>query len=203
MLHSASTQYQGCTLWDYKGVVTANITNIVVDCGHNDWTWIDGTKTAGIAVPPTPQYGSFPQSVPTTIPNPFTNTPGARYSAAGWTDKFGNLFLFGGDGWELAGSTQADTLDAPMNDLWVCIMSGDYCQWQLVGGYDPTAVTVPSGATYNWCANHRQRAARRPKWILSRYPSGSSGSPWDGYLDRQHRKLVALRWKNYRCAISE
>ncbi len=73
-------------------------------------------------------------------PNPYTNTPGARYSAAGWTDKFGNLFLFGGDGWELSGGYAADTYDAPMNDMWVCVMTGDYCQWQLVGGYDPTAV---------------------------------------------------------------
>ena len=48
-------------MWDYKGVVTANVTDIIVDCAHNDWTWIDGTKTAGIAVPPQPQYGSLPQ----------------------------------------------------------------------------------------------------------------------------------------------
>jgi len=142
VLHSASTQPQGCTLWNYKGVVSASITNIVVDCSHNDWTWIDGTDTAGVAVPPTPQYGSFPSTAPLTIPNPFTNTPGARYSAAGWTDKFGNLFLFGGDGWELTGNSQPNTLDAPMNDLWVCIMSFDYCQWQLVGGYDPTKEVV-------------------------------------------------------------
>jgi hypothetical protein len=139
VFHGPSTQSQGCTLWDYKGVVTANITSIVVDCGHNDWTWIDGTNTAGVAVPPKPQYGSFPTSTPVTIPNPFTNTPGARYGAAGWTDKYGSLFLFGGDGWELSGKPQPDTLDAPMNDLWVCDMSwGDFCQWQLVGGYDPT-----------------------------------------------------------------
>ncbi len=32
-----------------------------------------------------------------------------------------------------------------MNDLWVCIMSSDYCQWQLVGAYDTTAVTLSSG----------------------------------------------------------
>src|SRR5271167_2898113 len=132
VLHSASTQFQGCTLWGYKGVVTANISNIEVDCGHNDWTWIDGTKTAGIAVPPAPNYGQFPAEAPTTTPNPFTNTPGARYSAAGWTDKFGNLFLFGGDGWELSGSSTADTLDAPMDDLWVCVIYDvDDCQWQL------------------------------------------------------------------------
>jgi hypothetical protein len=146
ILHAASTQtldfpfkFQvDCTRWDYKGVVTGKITDIVVDCAHNDWTWIDGTSTAGVASPPSPVYGQFLSALPPTIPNPFTNTPGARYSGAGWTDRFGNLFLFGGDGWELSGSSQADTLNAPMNDLWVCVMTYDYCQWQLVGGYDPT-----------------------------------------------------------------
>ena len=144
IFHSASTQLQGCTTWNYKGVVTGNVASIVVDCAHNDWTWIDGTKTAGIAG--SPQFGSFPGTAPANIPNPLTNTPGARYGAVGWTDKFGSLFLFGGDGFELSGKTGGpDTLDAAMNDMWVCDMSfGDFCQWQLVGGYDATAVaTVP------------------------------------------------------------
>lgn len=148
VFHGPSTQWQGCTLWGYKGVVTASVSDIVVDCGHDDWTWIGGTNTAGYPVPPTPQYGSFPSTAPTTIPNPFTNTPGARYGAVGWTDAYGSLFLFGGDGWELSGASQPDTLDAAMDDLWVCDMSwGDYCQWQLAGGYDPTAVTVNGTAT--------------------------------------------------------
>ncbi|MGB2626024.1 MAG: kelch repeat-containing protein [Candidatus Acidiferrum sp.] len=145
ILHSAGTQNEACTIWDYKGVVTANISNIVLDCAHNDWTWIDGTKTAGTAVPVAPQYGSFPSTAPTTVPNPYTNTPGARYGAAGWTDLNGNLWLFGGDGWELSGSQSPDTLDEAMNDLWVCVMDRrqahpNECQWQLVGGYDPTPV---------------------------------------------------------------
>jgi hypothetical protein len=149
IFHGASTQTQGCTLWDYKGVVTANVTSIVVDCAHNDWTWIDGTKTAGVAVPPAPQYGSFPATAPTppgSAPNPFSNTPGARYGAVGWTDKSGSLFLFGGNGWELSGKSPADTLNGPMNDMWVCDMSfgGDFCQWQLVGGYDPTTTGFPT-----------------------------------------------------------
>jgi Galactose oxidase, central domain/Kelch motif len=143
VFHGPSTQVQGCTTWNYKGVVTANVSDILVDCAHNDWTWIDGTKTAGTAVPVAPQYGSFPTTAPTTgPPNPFTNTPGARYGAVGWTDSFGSLFLFGGNGWELSGKSPADTLNATMSDLWVCDMSfGDYCQWQLVGGYDPTVVS--------------------------------------------------------------
>ena len=117
VFHGASSQLGTCTLWDYKGVLIANVTDIVIDCGHNDWTWTDGTKKAGVAVPSAPNYGLFPTTVPTSTPNPLTNTPGARHSAAGWTDKFGNLFLFGGDGWELSGNPVPDTLDAPMNDM--------------------------------------------------------------------------------------
>jgi hypothetical protein len=169
IFHSASTQSQGCTLWNYKGVVTANVNTAVVDCGHNDWTWIDGTKTAGPIG--APQYGSFPSTAPTppgTFPNPFSNTPGARYGAAGWTDKFGNLWLFGGDGWELAGGSPQDTLNAPMNDLWVCVNLGDYCQWQLQGGYDPTVVnTVPPTTVGKQIIANAQREAQ----------GGSYGSP--------------------------
>jgi hypothetical protein len=146
VFHGASTQTQGCTLWNYKGVVTANITNIIVDCGHNDWTWIDGTKTAGTIT--APQYGSFPSSAPPSIPNPLTNTPGARYGGAGWTDRNGNLFLFGGNGWELSGNPQANPFGGAMSDMWVCVMiGGDWCQWQLVGGYDTTPYVPTPPAT--------------------------------------------------------
>lgn len=137
-----STQFQSCTTWDYKGVVTASVTSIVVDCAHDDWTWIDGANTAGTIA--SPLYGLVATSAPTQIPNPYTNTPGGRYGAAGWSDAHGNLWMFGGDGWQLSGGTTPATLDAPMNDLWVCPVVVDQCQWQLVGAYDPTAVaTIP------------------------------------------------------------
>ena len=132
VLHSADSQPQGCTLWDYKGVVTANITNIIIDCAHNDWTWIDGTKTAGVASPPSPQYGLFAQSAPTSSPNPYTNTPGARYSAAGWTDKYGNLFLFGGDGWELMGDGAAGSLESLVSALIVSKMLACFTRAKLL-----------------------------------------------------------------------
>jgi N-acetylneuraminic acid mutarotase len=125
-----STQTQGCWTWGYKGVATANVTNIVVDCGHNDWTWINGTETAGTIA--APQYGSFPMTPPMSTPNPYTNTPGARDSGAGWTDASGNLWLFGGLGWELSGKSPPDTLYGTLSDLWECPMVGDQCQWNLV-----------------------------------------------------------------------
>jgi Galactose oxidase, central domain len=139
-----TTQGQGCTTWNYKGVVTQNITSVVVDCAHDDWTWIDGTNTAGYDG--TPNYGSFPNSAPSSIVNPYTNTPGVRYGGAGWTDKNGNLWLFGGYGFELSGSTTPDTLTAPMNDLWVCAFVSDYCQWELVGGYSTSGLGIIANA---------------------------------------------------------
>jgi hypothetical protein len=149
---SPSTQPQGCTVWNFHGVVTGNVNSIIVDCAHNDWTWIDGTKTAGYAGKPI--YGSFPQSAPTTDPNPYTNTPGARYGGAAWTDAHGSMFLFGGFGFELAGSKAPDTLEASMNDLWVCVKTYDFCQWQLVGGYE----AVFGAGIQNWAQTEGQPA---------------------------------------------
>ncbi len=180
--------------------MTTNITSIIVDCGHNDWTWIDGTNTAGTVVPAPPQYGQFPSTAPTTIPNPFTNTPGARYGAVGWTDQFGsNLYFFGGDGWELTGKSPADTLNGPMNDMWVCDMSsGDFCQWQLVGGYDST----PNGFSRRhdrWSGHNFRCPIRRPEHLLHKYWSSVAyaGTRWPcgrGDLDRYFRQLLDV-WR--------
>src|SRR5205807_5688938 len=54
-----TSQPQGCSLFNYKGVATGNVSNVIVDCQHNDWTWIDGPNTAGsygaaALPPPTP-----------------------------------------------------------------------------------------------------------------------------------------------------
>jgi hypothetical protein len=127
-----STQSEGCTLWGYSGVAAANVSNILVDCAHDDWTFIDGTKTAG--TDQAPQYGSFAATPPPTPPNPYTNTPGARDSGAAWTDATGNLWLFGGLGYELTGKNPADTLSGFLSDLWECPLSAaaDQCQWQLI-----------------------------------------------------------------------
>lgn len=79
----------------------------------NEWTWVSGsdvTDQAGV-------YGV--QGVPSP-----TNAPGARYAAVSWRDLSGNLWLFGGTGYDSAGNTGA------LNDLWK--YSGG--QWTWVGG---------------------------------------------------------------------
>jgi sugar lactone lactonase YvrE len=66
------------------------------------WTWVSGANTAnqpGI-------YGT--QGIPST-----GNVPGARYESVSWIDQSGNLWLFGGNGYDSTGNT------ANLNDLWM------------------------------------------------------------------------------------
>jgi len=66
----------------------------------NEWTWINGDKTVNqVSV-----YGT--QGIPNT-----TNKPGARYVSSSWTDAGGELWLFGGYGYDA-------TSTGYLNDLW-------------------------------------------------------------------------------------
>jgi len=79
----------------------------------NEWTWMagsDNTDQPGI-------YGI--QGVAASV-----NSPGARYGAAGWRDLSGNLWLFGGTGYDSVGNV------GPLNDLWK--YSGGL--WTWIGG---------------------------------------------------------------------
>lgn len=67
------------------------------------WTWIAGSSTVNAEG----TYGTQGVAAPVT-----TNGPGARYCAAGWTDAYGNLWLFGGSGYDSTGTL------GELNDLW-------------------------------------------------------------------------------------
>lgn len=108
---------QNCTITNGSGQVLGAVTNVQVICSNasptNSWEWVDGTTAtdqAGI-------YGTL--GVPAA-----TNLPGGRDSGMTWTDSKGNLWLFGGYGYD---STQ--TFGA-LNDLWEYSAG----QWTWVGG---------------------------------------------------------------------
>jgi N-acetylneuraminic acid mutarotase len=81
------------------------------------WTWVSGSSTvqgAGFGV-----YGTL--GAPTAA-----SLPGGRYCANSWTDSSGNLWIFGGEGYD---STGAEVL---LNDLWEF---NPYTQeWAWMGG---------------------------------------------------------------------
>ena len=55
----------------------------------NQWTWVSGSNTRNqVGV-----YGT--KGVPDAA-----NVPGARSDSISWTDSTGNLWLFGGDGYD-------------------------------------------------------------------------------------------------------
>lgn len=67
------------------------------------WTWMGGSRFGTQTEPGV--YGSL------GLPAP-SNQPGARWSAASWTDAAGNFWLFGGDGVDAQGRT------GYLSDLW-------------------------------------------------------------------------------------
>ena len=105
-----SSPPQPCLLTNGTGTATANVTNVTVNCGHNEWTWVSGSNLAS-------QKGTYG-----TLGMPaLGNVPGARNGAVSWTDPTGNFWLFGGNisvGNEL------------LNDLWK--YSG--AEWTWMGG---------------------------------------------------------------------
>ncbi len=70
-----------------------------------EWTWMGGSKI--IAQPGV--YGT--QGTPSPA-----NFPGARDSAVGWTDASGNLWLFGGFGFD--STSEAPIVYGDLSDLW-------------------------------------------------------------------------------------
>ncbi|HTW74183.1 MAG TPA: hypothetical protein VMD56_04600 [Steroidobacteraceae bacterium] len=94
---------------------TANLTGVSANCGHGEWTWMGGSNVAdkpGI-------YGTL--GTPSAA-----NVPGARRGAVAWRDSAGNVWLFGGFGYDSAGTA------GQLNDLWRYGAG----EWTWMGGSD-------------------------------------------------------------------
>jgi hypothetical protein len=108
-----SSPTQTCGVTHGAGTATANVTDIAVDCGHNEWTWMGGADVINEAG----TYGTQGTPAP-------GNIPGARMYPTTWTDASGNIWLFGGC-YIYTGVSLFD-----VNDLWE--YSGG--QWTWMNG---------------------------------------------------------------------
>lgn len=110
---SGSTWVDGSgKLWLLGGQGFDSTTNFVVlndlwsfDPTTSKWTWVSGSDTAG-------NNGGQPGVYGTLGTSAAANVPGARFGAPSWFDPAGNLWLFGGSGYD------ADDNMANLNDLW-------------------------------------------------------------------------------------
>jgi len=133
VLTQPSSPVQQCTVANGVGTATSNVSNIKVECGHNEWAWMAGSQ----AINQIGTYGTL------GTPDP-ANTPAGRQSPATWTDANGALWLFGGYGYDSNGNL------LPMNDLWK-FSSGEWT-WMdgptlagQSGNYGTLGVSTPNG----------------------------------------------------------
>jgi PKD repeat protein len=153
--HSASEWIDGHGfLWVFGGVgyttggAGGNLNDLwKFDLNSLNWTWVKGSNTAN-------QY-----SLLTTAASP-TAKPGARADGVTWTDKEGNLWLFGGEGYASSGGGY-------LNDLWYFNKATNTWSWikgsnmaNQYGVYGTQGVSASSntpGARYNaasWIDNN-------------------------------------------------
>jgi N-acetylneuraminic acid mutarotase len=108
--------------------------------GSIEWTWVSGATTAKASG----NYGAQGSAAP-------TNVPGARESAVSWIDHSGDLWLFGGEGYDSAGTRGA------LNDLWEyqastqdwIWISGAASAW-MAGSTPPTGAPAARSGAVSW-----------------------------------------------------
>ncbi len=85
----------------------------------HEWAWMGGSSTVGPNAGRPGVYG--------TLGTPAAgNIPGGRTGAVSWTDGNGNLWLFGGSGYDADGNLTA------LNDVWKLMSSTN--EWEWMGG---------------------------------------------------------------------
>lgn len=124
--NDANTQDALNDLWKY-------------DQSTNQWTWIKGNNVAGAS-------GTYGTQGTAGV----NNTPGGRYTAVGWSDNFGKLWIFGGLG------NDANQNFDDLNDLWkfdgcvnnptisIIVSTPTICLEQSVN------ITATGAASYLW-----------------------------------------------------
>lgn len=91
------------------------------DPSIGEWAWMGGCSHTPDS-PDCPNQGVYG----TLGVAAADNIPGSRTGAAGWTDANGNLWLFGGQGYDSAGQ------QGELNDLWEFNLSNN--KWAWMGG---------------------------------------------------------------------
>jgi N-acetylneuraminic acid mutarotase len=104
-----------------------------------EWAWMGGSSTVVKIQVSSAESHWGRLGVYGTLGVPAAgNIPGSRYAATSWTDSSGNLWLFGGFGFDSAGTWGC------LNDLWEFTPSSG--EWAWMGG----SSTIPSTSGNGW-----------------------------------------------------
>jgi N-acetylneuraminic acid mutarotase len=116
---------QQCSVSAGSGTVgSANVADVALLCLAEVWSWVGGSSTTGAAG----VYGTLGASSDITM-------PGARENASAWADTAGSLSVFGGQGYDAAGTL------GDLNDLWTYCLCTGVRAWTWVSGSDRVNAT--------------------------------------------------------------
>jgi len=120
---------RNCAVANGSGTASANVTNVSIVC-FGEWAWMGGSSKVGNGQPGV--YGTLGEPSP-------ANILGGRKHVLSWTDASGNGWLFGGEGYDSAGTSGL------LNDLWKFDPKlGSEGEWAWMGGSD----VAPASASY-------------------------------------------------------
>lgn len=101
---------------------------------HGEWAWMGGSKTVPVSCTAGYAWCGRAGGYGAQYHFAAASNPGGRVSSATWTDKNGNLWLLGGQGYD------ADGTEGVLNDLWEFNPAeGAGGEWAWMGG----SATVP------------------------------------------------------------
>jgi len=156
-----SSPAQSCTINNATGTANADVTNVQVVC-IGEWTWINGADVVA-------QNGSYG-----TKGKQSGGDPGARYWVNSWIDTSGNMWMFGGEGYDVENSGP----ESQLPDLWEFTPGTG---WEWVSGANTTRDQCSTYPTNNQIGGTGTPGARSlsTNWI------DSSGNLWmfGGYVE--------------------
>ncbi len=178
-----TSQLQPCNMFNYTGIANGNVSDVLVDCEHNDWDWISSylpsTETSQqYAVVTTPLIPSASIAVANL------GTPGGRDLAVSWTDTAGRKWLFGGKGMPFPSPYGKQLPGGLLNDLWVFNGTWEPANLPMFinrGGdwvVDPTQLEATDAAgVYGTLATATPGAFPGARWGASGW-TDASGNLW-------------------------
>jgi N-acetylneuraminic acid mutarotase len=107
------------------------------DPATKEWTWMGGSSTIG-------SNGGHPGVYGTLGSAAAANIPGSRDSATSWIDKNGQLWIYGGEGFD----SQADY--GQLDDLWEFAPTTQEWAW-MGGGSSLPSACAPSSTNNGYC----------------------------------------------------
>jgi hypothetical protein len=170
-------------LWKYNPTVTT-------DCPKGCWTWIAGSSK----VYPTPNSGSGFTGYPQGDYGTSTAVPGGRVRASAWRDSSGNLWLFGGNGFDGTGCGSSKNCTPPtgnLNDLWKFQISNK--KWVFMGG----STTFGQAGSYTGGTKYPGAREASPSWVDSNgkfWLFGGSSSSTSFFNDLWKYDPVTASW---------